>query len=464
MSTNITYTPDALSASERRIAMGQRPLVVWLCGLSGSGKTTAAKDAERRLYSLGYKTYLLDGDNVRHGLCSDLEFTDADRRENIRRLAECASLMAGAGLIVFVSAITPTRELQALARDIVSKHAGFSLCYVDTPIDVCRSRDPKGLYRKADAGLIKDFTGVSAPFEAPESAELTLDTSKDDIGGCADVIVRHVLSSQIDVTAAAEKMRAAALEAGKAIMEVYSRDDFDVRLKSDDSPVTAADLAANRIICEAVKDIYDAAVLTEESEDDPTRLLRRWCFVIDPLDGTKEFVSRNGEFTVNIALVFDGHPVIGVVYVPVTGEMYTGINWLGEKTAEKRIMPYDGGEPSAPEKIHVSERDDHLIVMGSRSFSSKELDELLERNKDRIASFTVSGSSLKGCRIAEGKADIYYRFGLTHEWDTAAMQAVVEAAGGILRQIPGQEMTCNRPDTLNRSGFYILNKESSALK
>ena len=126
-------------------------------------------------------------------------------------------------------------------------------------------------------------------------------------------------------------------------------------------------------------------------------------------------------------------------------------------------MPIDG-PAGEPEEIHVSDRDDGLIVMGSRSFASKELDELLERNKDRIASFTISGSSLKGCRIAEGKADIYYRYGLTHEWDTAAMQAVVEAAGGVFRQIPGNEMTCNRPDTLNRNGFYILNKESSALK
>src|SRR5262249_40679744 len=151
----------------------QQPVVVWFTGLSGSGKSTIANIVERKLHQAGRHTYLLDGDNVRHGLNRDLGFTDADRVENIRRVAEVAALMVDAGLIVLVSFISPFRAERNMARERVA--AGeFVEVYVDTPLDVAETRDVKGLYRKARAGELANFTGIDSPYEAPEDPEVRL--------------------------------------------------------------------------------------------------------------------------------------------------------------------------------------------------------------------------------------------------------------------------------------------------
>ena len=150
----------------RAALMGQKPAVLWFTGLSGAGKSTIANLVEKALHAQGRHTMSLDGDNVRHGLNRDLGFSEADRVENIRRVAEVSKLFVEAGLIVLVSFISPYRAERMLARDCVE--AGeFLEIFVDTPVDECRRRDPKGLYRRADAGQIRNFTGVDAPYEAP---------------------------------------------------------------------------------------------------------------------------------------------------------------------------------------------------------------------------------------------------------------------------------------------------------
>ncbi len=172
---NIAWQDLAVDRKARAALKGQRPMVVWFTGLSGSGKSTIANLLERKLHAAGRHTVMLDGDNVRHGLNRDLGFTEADRVENIRRVAEVAALMAEAGLIVLVSFISPYRAERQMARDLLP--AGeFLEVYVDTPIEECRRRDVKGLYAKADAGLIKNFTGLDAPYEAPDMPDLRLDT------------------------------------------------------------------------------------------------------------------------------------------------------------------------------------------------------------------------------------------------------------------------------------------------
>jgi bifunctional enzyme CysN/CysC len=158
--------------------------VIWFTGLSGSGKSTIANQVERRLHASGFHTYLLDGDNVRHGLTRDLGFTDVDRVENIRRVAEVAKLMADAGLIVVVSFISPYRAERRMARELFAP-GEFIEVFVDTPLEECERRDVKGLYAKARASKIPNFTGISAPYEAPEHPELRLDTITDDIDACA---------------------------------------------------------------------------------------------------------------------------------------------------------------------------------------------------------------------------------------------------------------------------------------
>jgi adenylyl-sulfate kinase len=151
--------------------------VVWLTGLSGSGKSTIANDLERELFNLGKHAFVLDGDKIRHGLCSDLAFSPKDRKENIRRVGEVAKLFADAGIICVTAFISPYRSDRELVRNMMEP-GRFVEVYVNAPIEVCEQRDPKGLYVKARANLIKDFTGVSAPYEAPETPEMELHTDK----------------------------------------------------------------------------------------------------------------------------------------------------------------------------------------------------------------------------------------------------------------------------------------------
>lgn len=171
---NVVWHPHTISRSEREQRQGHRGAVVWFTGLSGSGKSTLADAVEQRLFQSGVNTFLLDGDNVRHGLCRDLGFSDDDRKENIRRVGEVAKLMADAGLLVLTAFISPHRSERQMVRELLA--AGqFVEIFVDTPLHVCETRDPKGLYRKARAGELTNFTGIDAVYEVPLQPELHLD-------------------------------------------------------------------------------------------------------------------------------------------------------------------------------------------------------------------------------------------------------------------------------------------------
>lgn len=239
-----------------------------------------------------------------------------------------------------------------------------------------------------------------------------------------------------------------AKEAGEEILRIYETD-FKVEYKDDKSPLTEADKKSNQIIVSAIsKNFPEHAVLSEEYDDDKSRLNNEWCWIIDPLDGTKEFLKKNGEFTVNIALAHKGRVVLGIVYIPVKDEMFYAVKGQGAFLEKHGVS----------KKITVSDRTSNLVLVKSRSHASEKLQKLIDDNKGKIAKDVSSGSSIKGCLIANGTADIYYRFGLTMEWDTAAVQCVVEEADGIFRQMDDSEMTYNRENSLNEKGFYILNK------
>ena len=177
--TNIHWQATDVTKDSRAAMKGQKPAILWFTGLSGSGKSTIGNLVEKKLSAMGRHTYILDGDNVRHGLNRDLGFTDADRVENIRRVAETAKLFVDAGLLVVVTFISPFRSERRMARDLV-EDGEFLEVYIDTPIEECRRRDPKGLYKKADSGQLKNFTGVDSPYEAPEGAEISIDTTTGD--------------------------------------------------------------------------------------------------------------------------------------------------------------------------------------------------------------------------------------------------------------------------------------------
>jgi bifunctional enzyme CysN/CysC len=190
--TNVHWQALDVNKATRAAAKGQRPAVLWFTGLSGAGKSTIANLVEKKLLSLGHHTYLLDGDNVRHGLNKDLGFTDADRVENIRRVAEVSKLMVDAGLITLVSFISPFRAERQMARDLLSE-GEFVEIHVATPLEVAEQRDVKGLYARARAGEIRNFTGIDSPYEAPENPDLTLDTTNDSAETLAEQVVRFML-------------------------------------------------------------------------------------------------------------------------------------------------------------------------------------------------------------------------------------------------------------------------------
>ncbi|WP_264290189.1 adenylyl-sulfate kinase [Duffyella gerundensis] len=171
---NVVWHAHPVTRDAREQQHGHRGVVLWFTGLSGSGKSTVAGAVEEALHQAGVSSYLLDGDNVRHGLCSDLGFSDADRKENIRRVGEVAKLMVDAGLVVLTAFISPHRAERQMVRDTLDD-SQFIEVFVDTPLAICEARDPKGLYKKARAGELRNFTGIDAVYEAPEQADIHLD-------------------------------------------------------------------------------------------------------------------------------------------------------------------------------------------------------------------------------------------------------------------------------------------------
>ena len=190
-STNITWHEGQTTRNDREAVLGQQGVTIWLTGLSGSGKSTIAVAAEKALVESGRLAYVLDGDNVRHGLNSNLGFSPEDRNENIRRIGEVAKLFTDSGVIVFTSFISPYRADRDAARELMDD-GDFVEVLVDASLETCEGRDVKGLYQKARAGEIPEFTGISAPYEAPENAELVLDTNKQTVEQSVEQLVGYL--------------------------------------------------------------------------------------------------------------------------------------------------------------------------------------------------------------------------------------------------------------------------------
>ena len=191
MSSNVVWHSHPVDQQTRAAQKAQEPLVIWFTGLSASGKSTIAGALEHILTNQGYHTYLLDGDNVRHGLCKDLGFSDDDRQENIRRVGEVARLAADAGLIVLTAFISPFRSDRRIARDILPENQ-FVEVFIDTPIGICKQRDPKGLYEKAERGEIKQFTGIDSPYEAPEAPEVYIEGGNQSVAESVNQLLEYL--------------------------------------------------------------------------------------------------------------------------------------------------------------------------------------------------------------------------------------------------------------------------------
>ena len=191
MDKNIKFQHFALTQTERAKIKHQTPMCLWMTGLSGAGKSTLANALEQELNKQGKHTYILDGDNLRHGINSDLGFSDADRNENVRRAAEAAQLMVDAGLIVIVGLISPFKQERDWARSLF-KNNQFKEIYISTSLQECEHRDTKGLYKKARQGEVKDFTGIDSPYEPPENPDVIIDTENKSVSDCVQLILEKV--------------------------------------------------------------------------------------------------------------------------------------------------------------------------------------------------------------------------------------------------------------------------------
>ncbi len=186
---NVVWHPPLVTREMRNILNGHRSLAIWFTGLPSSGKSTIAHGVEKELYERGIRTYTFDGDNIRHGLCSDLGFSEKDREENLRRIAEVIKLFIDAGIVVLAAFVSPLKRHRKIVRSIIGEN-DFIEVYCRCPVEVCEKRDPKGLYKKARTGEIKNYTGISSPYEEPENPDLILDTHLLDI----DEAVKRVLN------------------------------------------------------------------------------------------------------------------------------------------------------------------------------------------------------------------------------------------------------------------------------
>ena len=246
----------------------------------------------------------------------------------------------------------------------------------------------------------------------------------------------------------------AALQAGKSILDIYHSGAFDVEIKGDNSPLTRADKASHNVIMSYLEPT-DIPVLSEEGRDISYKERKDWkhLWIVDPIDGTKEFIKRNGEFTVNIALIEDQRPIIGVIFVPVTGELYFSSKELGAFKVKVHLEDYDVDTLlSKGNKLPLQREDNTFTIVASRSHMSAETREYIQQMRDLHGEVNLisKGSSLKLCMVAEGTANCYPRFAPTMEWDTAAGQAICEHAGfKVVDWDTKKNMLYNREELLN---------------
>lgn len=248
----------------------------------------------------------------------------------------------------------------------------------------------------------------------------------------------------------------AARKASKAILEIYNQSDLGIEIKSDNSPVTKADKKSNEIICDLLREKFPKDhILSEEMEDDKSRLKANYLWIIDPLDGTKDFIAHNDEFAVLIAYCYRHEAILGVCFIPAKNECYYAVKNFGAFCIDKNNKTH---------RIKVNDKIDDLTILTSRFHFMDKEKEMIEKHKDKIKTIQTCGAAIKACLIAHGKAELSYRFtDQTKEWDTAAVQIIVEEAGGIMVKPDGKRMKYNREDVYNREGYIIANKKENIL-
>lgn len=415
--------------------------MLWFTGLSGAGKSTLAEALAAELKGEGLDVFELDGDALRAHHEFALGFSREDRDTNIKIAVQMAKEASEAGKIVVASFITPYREQRLMARTELEH---FVEIYVKASLECCEGRDVKGYYKQARAGEIENFTGIDDPYEVPLGADLILNTEvesfEDSMGRLLEFLEWEPLLWD---------MKKAVLAAGAELMSYYSGANNSVAMKEGDSPVSEADLASERVLIEALAN-YDFALLSEESEDDLARLDSEFVFVMDPLDGTKDFLKKTGDFSVLLGLVREGEAVIGLVYQPSEQRLYWAVKGFGAR------MRWAEGEVELLNVSDVSEFSEAGIMVSREHL--QELEQDLERELGIGRRIARGSAGLKLAAVASGEAEIYINSSdKTFEWDTCAGQLILEEAGGVLVDLEGDDFVYNKKAPRNAKGFVASN-------
>lgn len=247
----------------------------------------------------------------------------------------------------------------------------------------------------------------------------------------------------------------AAVKAAPVLLDFYNNKKFEIKNKSDDSPVTDADIESNKVICEFLKKYFPTySILSEETLDNKERLNNDYVWIIDPLDGTTDFISHNDQFTINIALSYKHKIVVGVVLVPVTGEIYFATRFGGAFYSINNSV----------KQIHVNRKTKNIKVLISNSHHNKDEEKHLEKYGDLIKEKVKIGAAIKACLIAKGDAELYFRFNSkTKEWDTAPCSLIIKEAGGIFVDLKNKPLVYNRENVVNEGGYFVANKRKNII-
>jgi sulfate adenylyltransferase len=429
--------------------------VLWFTGLSGSGKTTIAQELKKSLEAQGKSVAMLDGDDVRNSRKVKLGFSREDIRENNKIIAEMAKEKSLDHDFVIVPIISPYQEDRNMVRTMIGNN--YYSVYINASLDTCIKRDVKGLYSRALKGEIDNFIGISPsnPYETPQESDLVVDTAIHEPIASTQRIVeflkqKNLLQMKLPNSSFSPEMSTAinaAFKAGEQVMQIYNTQ-FSYTLKDGKEPVTEADIASDKII-HMLLSSTGIPILSEETQDTGERLNQNQVWIVDPLDGTKDFVTKTGEFSIMIALVNNGVPEIGVVYNPVKDILY--IAQLG-KGAFKR-------ENGDWQKMSVNNHDDlqkAKAVVSRHHLTDKEESFL---NRLGVSDFVQKGSAgLKIAEVAVGKAELYFTMSdKLQEWDTAAAYCILIEAQGTMTDMLGNKLAYNQSDLYHKRGILVTN-------
>jgi 3'(2'), 5'-bisphosphate nucleotidase len=416
-------------------------------------------DTGRFSYALDQRTFevanFLMKKNINYLGLYDLIYKDDVRKLELIRDVYSHYQTTKAGLAYYIADLNRIKKLKYPA-DKIQEQVNLLSNVDGFKVWLFLSEVTSGVYRGEIRSSTIDVHQIAIKFRGGGHKNASgFSVSEDQIGSLLKIIDKTIIKSQKNQNKKElEAAITAAKLAQKAILEVYETA-FTFESKSDDSPVTKADKRADEIIFNYLKSKFPThGFLTEESEDDLSRLDKEFVWVVDPVDGTKDFIARNGEFATSIALVRNHEVVVGVVMAPVTGEYYYAVKDYGSFYVNGKVI----------RRIHVSKKTKNITVLLSNFHSKPEELALVERYQDVIKTTKKKGSCLKLCAIAKGEAELTYRLsGGTKEWDIAASVLIVSEAGGIFVEPDGQKIIFNRPDVHNHKGYIVTNSALNML-